>query len=294
MSNTKKTTKTTVIPMLYDSREHLSAIARLEEECRRLDPVPYRAGIEHLAKENGDRGVLCFRDNELIGLLSWHTPDGETAKVDARVHPHYRRQGVFRSLLRHAAEEVAALGIRQFSFRVPKLSDAGIAAANALGAAYDRTEFAMTLRRNSMDSRVDSDIRLIPEQPEDDEFMIDCMVQAFGDDENWTRDYLALTRREPSRTTYIAWADGQRVGMIRVNAAGERIAAIHDFCILPAYQGRKLGTQALQAVVSLLLADSFADIRLGVVTDNERALSLYLKSGFEVTAENRYYLGKLS
>ncbi|GIO16576.1 hypothetical protein J19TS2_61310 [Cohnella xylanilytica] len=35
---------------------------------------------------------------------------------------------------------------------------------------------------------------------------------------------------------------------------------------------------------------SFDCIRLGVVTDNERALNLYRGAGFAITAEYKYYL----
>jgi Acetyltransferases len=278
--------------MLYHSKEHIDAILRLEQECNALEAIPYKAGIEHLAKENGDHGILCYQNNKMIGLLSWYAADGSTARIDARVHPHYRRQGALRRMLLRALEDIAALGIRRLSYRMPRGSQAGIAAADSLGVTYERSEYVMTLRSSARTGLGATDIRLRPGLPEDFEFMVACVSQAFGDSESWTREYLTGTN-DPSRLTYVAWKNGERVGLIRVNRLDEHTVVIHDFCVLPSLQGMGLGAQILGQAVELLLADSCREIRLGVVTDNERALNLYLRAGFEITAENLYFIGGL-
>ncbi|MBU5443658.1 N-acetyltransferase [Paenibacillus sp. MSJ-34] len=70
-------------------------------------------------------------------------------------------------------------------------------------------------------------------------------------------------------------------------------AIIHDFCILPSRQGKGLGRDVLAQTVSLLLEEGFAQIRLSVVTVNDRALHLYRNVGFEVRSEFQYYIGDL-
>ncbi len=282
-----------VIPMIYHSKEHVDAVASFEQEVRRLESIPFDAGLEHLAREGGDRGLLCYRGEKPVGLLSWYTSDGAVASINARVHPHYHRQGVFRDLLRRAKKDIEPLGIRAYSYRVPQGSAAGEAAARSLGAAYQRSEYSMTVDPGTFRSLsylpADSGIWLLPAAPQDFEFMVACLSQAFGDSVSWTRDYLARTS-EPNRANYLVWLDDVRVGLIRVNRLSESTAVIHDFCILPSYQGKKLGTQALRTAVDLLLGQSFDCIRLGVVTDNERALNLYRGAGFAITAEYKYYL----
>lgn len=42
-------------------------------------------------------------------------------------------------------------------------------------------------------------------------------------------------------------------------------------------------------VVSQLLEQKCSEIRLGVVTENKRALNFYQSAGFEVTGEFQYY-----
>ncbi|CAM3910033.1 GNAT family N-acetyltransferase [Cohnella lubricantis] len=281
-----------IIPMIYHSEEHIAAILQLERECTQLDPIPYNAGIEHLAKKNGDFGILYYHGDKLAGLLSWHSSDGIVGNVNARVHPHYRRQGVFRSMLQRAQEDMKAFGIRSHNYRIPKDSEAGIAAAKSLGAVYDHSEFQLVLNSALFQGLSNSELSLFPERPEDLEFEVACMSQAFGDSESWVREYLAGTA-DPARTTYIAWRNHERVGMIRVNVLNRQKAILHDFCILPSCQGQRLGTQALVKTVECLLHESYTYIRLSVVTDNERALNLYRKIGFEISAMNLFYMGTL-
>ena len=70
-----------VIPMIYHSRAHAESVITLEQEVRRLESIPFDAGLEHLAQEGGDRGLLCYRGEKLVGLLSWYTSDGAVAEL---------------------------------------------------------------------------------------------------------------------------------------------------------------------------------------------------------------------
>ncbi|WP_379137343.1 GNAT family N-acetyltransferase [Paenibacillus sp. sgz500958] len=279
--------------MIYHSQEHIAAILRLEEQCNQLESITIHAGIEHLAKENGDRALLCYRDDQLAGLLSWYTVDGVIATINAMVHPDFRRQGVFRSLLQRAKADMQPLGIQRLSYRIPQGSEAGFTAAQSLGAVFNRSEYSMTYAHSELKPPRDSDLRLCPAEPQDFEFMVACSSQAFGDSEAWTREYFTRTN-EPSRTTNIAWLDHIRVGLIRFNSINESTVFIHDFCIWPSNQGKGLGTKVLKSAVELLLNKQYTQIRLGVVTENKRALNLYLDAGFEIVSELHYYTGGLS
>lgn len=63
-------------------------------------------------------------------------------------------------------------------------------------------------------------------------------------------------------------------------------AFIYDFYIHPDHQGQGLGKQALQLLEQALKARGFAQIKLRVAGDNERAHHLYEVSGFQVTGIN--------
>ncbi|WP_315372104.1 GNAT family N-acetyltransferase, partial [Paenibacillus xylanexedens] len=235
---------------------------------------------------------LCYRHGDLVGLLSWYPSDGVTGNINAIVHPDFRRQGVFGSLLKRAILDMKPQGINQLSYRVPQGLSPGVHTAQSLGAIYDRAEYSMQLVNEVLSVVEPPELTLSLAEAEDMEFMVTCSSQAFGDSEDWTREYFMQTN-EPSRVTYIAWQNQLPVGLVRVNSINATTAFIHNFCILPAYQGQKLGRTALSILVDLLRKQSYTDIRLSVVTENKRALNLYRSVGFEVNSEYHYFNGSL-
>lgn len=87
-----------IIAMTYHSRQQAADITVLEQQCSHADSVQLSSDLEHLVKEDGDHALLCYRGDQLIGLLSWFATEGDYAQINAMVHPEYRREGVFRSL----------------------------------------------------------------------------------------------------------------------------------------------------------------------------------------------------
>ncbi|WKL04435.1 GNAT family N-acetyltransferase [Paenibacillus amylolyticus] len=187
----------------------------------------------------------------MAGLLSWYASDVVTGNINAIVHPHYRRQGVFSSLLKRATLDMKPQGINQLSYRVPQGLSPGVLTAQSLGAIYDQCRVLMQLVNEVFEVVEPPELTLSVAEAEDMEFMVTCSSQAFGDSEDWTRNYFMQTN-EPSRVTYIAWQDQQPVGLLRVNFINATTAFIHNFCILPAYQGRKIGRTVLHILVNLL------------------------------------------
>lgn len=141
-------------------------------------------------------------------------------------------------------------------------------------------------------SPLPSELILLPAAPEDFEFMVSCSSQAFGEPEDDTRKYFTQTD-EPERITYIAWTGSERIGLIRVNYINEDTAFIHNFCILPSHQGKGAGEKVLRQTVGILSQKPYPVIRLSVVTGNVRALNLYLRAGFKINSEYKYYSGSL-
>jgi ribosomal protein S18 acetylase RimI-like enzyme len=281
-----------LLAMSYDSKQQMENILLLEQQCKQFDQININAGIEHLVKEDGDHALLCCHHEKLIGLLTWYTSDGITAAINGMVHPDYRRQGVFRSLLQRAKEDMKPQALQTLSYRVPAGSASGFGFVQMLKASFQRSEYAMTLVHFHSKKLLHSDLHLRPMQPQDFEFMVQCSSQAFGDSEEWTREYFARTN-EPTRMTYIALKNNVNVGIIRINHLNQTTAIIHDFCILPSQQGKGIGQEVLTNAVRILLGGQHTNIRLGVVTENERALNLYRSVGFEVTSEYQYYMDKL-
>jgi len=102
-----------------------------------------------------------------------------------------------------------------------------------------------------------------------------------------------LTKSGEGQHTLVAVIDGEVVGVIglhtslrpRVNHRGEIGMMVRDD-----WQGKGVGTAMMQAVIDL--ADSWLNltrIELTVFTDNELAIALYRKFGFDIEGTLRKY-----
>ncbi|TQR46411.1 GNAT family N-acetyltransferase [Paenibacillus popilliae] len=278
-----------IVKMTDFSNDQIDQIRMLEHLCKTSDKSSLRVGIESLKEIDGDEALLCQIDNQLIGFLSWYTSDGIEANINGMVHPDFRRKGIFYGLLKRTASDMQIHDIQTCRFRIPSNSKPGIDCIRHLGACFATSEFSMILNRFQTVVSCRAGLVLRLEEDQDLEFMVKCSSQAFGDSESWTRNYFARTS-EPERITYIALDNMTPVGMIRVNYVNTDTAVIHDFCVLPAFQGRGYGREILSEGVERLLDQRCSQIRLGVVTQNRRALNLYQSIGFEVAVESHYYV----
>jgi ribosomal protein S18 acetylase RimI-like enzyme len=98
---------------------------------------------------------------------------------------------------------------------------------------------------------------------------------------------------KPDQIRYLATNDGRPIGKIDVNIEGS-IAELTGLCVIPEQRGKGLGRSILSSIVSILRADGMKRIVLDVQTDNDIALSLYLKAGFKKEFTLDYYGFSLS
>lgn len=71
----------------------------------------------------------------------------------------------------------------------------------------------------------------------------------------------------------------------RQAANGRTRAYVHSFRVRPAWQGRGLGSRLMEVVERDLLARGFREVTLNVARENEGALRLYQRLGYEIAAE---------
>lgn len=68
----------------------------------------------------------------------------------------------------------------------------------------------------------------------------------------------------------------------RNTADGRRRAYVHSFRVRPAWRGRGLGTRLMAVAEADLQARGFREVTLNVARDNQGALQLYQRLGYEV------------
>lgn len=268
--------------------EDIAAMRFLEQACCQEEQVHLNMGIDYLESGSGDPSILCYHHDQLAGMLTWYGLGDGKAVVNGMVHPAYRRQGLFRRMLALARTEQHKVGIDGLEYRVAAACPSGMAFVSRLGGQRGKVEYSMILANTPQAEPGHPSLTLRPMAESDYEFAVACSMQAFGDAEQWTRDYLTRTARPP-RSAWIVSAEGDDIGFLRFFHFHAGAALIQDVCVLPQRQKSGYGYALVCEAVRLLHAQGVEQIRLNVDADNERALGLYRKAGFAVEAEYHHY-----
>lgn len=89
---------------------------------------------------------------------------------------------------------------------------------------------------------------------------------------------------------YIIQAYGQEVGFLHTRRVNKDTLHILNFCFLPDYQNKGLGTKTLNKVIRKANEDGYLYITLKVRETNLKAISVYKNIGFiETGRDKRYY-----
>lgn len=110
-----------------------------------------------------------------------------------------------------------------------------------------------------------------------------------ADDEQEARS-LAETERSDDEVELVAVVDGKIVGSAGVTAVGSRRKVAHRACfgisVLKEQWGMGIGRALMEACIDCARWAGYAQLELEVVADNERAVSLYRRAGFEEYGRN--------
>lgn len=109
------------------------------------------------------------------------------------------------------------------------------------------------------------------------------------DDEHEARS-LAETERSDNGVELVAVVDGKIVGSAGITAVGGRRKVAHrarfGISVLKDYWGMGIGRVLMETCIGCARRAGYAQLELEVVADNERALSLYRRAGFEEYGRN--------
>ena len=109
------------------------------------------------------------------------------------------------------------------------------------------------------------------------------------DDEQEARS-LEETERSGNEVELVAIIDGQIVGSAGVSAVRSRRKVVHrarfGISILKEYWGMGIGRVLMEASIDCAGKAGYTQLELEVVADNERAVSLYRRAGFEDYGRN--------
>ena len=110
-----------------------------------------------------------------------------------------------------------------------------------------------------------------------------------SDDEQEARS-LAETERSDNEVELVAVLDGRIVGSAGVTAVGSRRKVVHrarfGISILTEHWGLGIGRVLMEASIDCARQAGYTQLELEVVADNQRAVSLYRRAGFEEYGRN--------
>lgn len=270
--------------------EQLTALCNAHENlCMRLD-----YNMLDLPSLPTDDLFLFYRHNALLGSLLLDRYHSDMKEVTGMVHPQFRRQGVFRTLLAAAGKECQSRGITRLLFICETTSSSGQAFLRHIGARREFAEHRMVLQ--NFQPRFQYDDRLVLREALRDDLDELAVILAadFGDSKESARQHLLRAFGRPNQRFYIATYGGEDVGCaepvgtLRVEETPSE-QGIFGFFVRPEYRGRGHGRQILEEAIATLRELSQKQIMLEVDTNNFTALNLYRSLGFVVERTYEYY-----
>ncbi|MBU7004628.1 MAG: GNAT family N-acetyltransferase [Theionarchaea archaeon] len=104
---------------------------------------------------------------------------------------------------------------------------------------------------------------------------------------NYTMDWV-LTDLERGVLYFIEEDDGEPVGCVGLEDAGEGIFYLERIAVLPEYRGRGLGRALLNHAVSQARKLGCRRVEIGIISDDVSLMEWYSRAGFEVTGRKRF------
>lgn len=283
-------TKHGIVAMKGLDEQSKQEIADLEKVCNDYDRLSIRLCWSDLNSRPKDEvnDFLYYEDEKLIGFLGlYDLHDTREIEISGMVHPDFRRKGIFTSLTLEVVKECRKRGIPKILFICEKTSASGKEYVGSSGAIYKVSEYKMILDEEKFKNVEKPSLQFRKAKSEDSQARIDILFKCFGieieDKEEFDKNpYNAI------RNSYVGEVEGKVVANVSANNTDGEIY-IHALGVLSEFRGRGYGKELLSLTVEKMLQEQHNNITLEVACQNENALTLYKKSGFEVETAYDYY-----
>jgi ribosomal protein S18 acetylase RimI-like enzyme len=231
---------------------------------------------------------LLYIEGNLAAYVSVFAFKEEEIELSGIVHPKFRRQGLFKSLLNEIFIELAKRNFQKCLLICNRKSQAGNIIVNKLGTTFSHSEYEMVSKSVPTFNNLPN--LLLREYTQDD--IVDlAQMDAICFNSSLEKMIFRFINNvgEKNRKVYVALVAGEKIGKIHLRFDEKNHAYIHDLCILPAYRRKKLATAMVVQVMSILKEKKINKIYLDVEGKNISAIKLYEQCGYEVTAIHDFW-----
>lgn len=265
-----------IVPITAPTEGDISEILMLKEKCERRLGIGIVLGEEFLRSLDKEGvGALAFKkEGRLVGFVFFYSFDREEVEASLFVDPDDDWKDVGSSLLEAMREESRRRGNERLLVMNDRRFPSGAQMIMEKGGKPAFSEHRMEADDARIPTSLHIDLFLVGN---DDASLIAVEQACHG------RFY-----SKPDQRRYLAISEGKAIGKIDVLVEGST-ADLTGFCVIPELRGRGYGKAILQTMIKTMRVEGKDRIILDVQTDNDVALSLYLKSGFRKDFTLDYY-----
>lgn len=277
--------------MTFPTEEQKKRISGILEACSEYDGFTYELDFDESFRKEGEYNTFLLSDEHSdLAVANLFTPTAHEGELSIYTIPSRRREGHAASLAGAASRELIRRGYESILYVIPGGQRPGAAFATSEGARYEYSEYAMRFDRSVRlsEPKAEQDgIRIRDARLEDCPKLAELMTRSFGDTPEDARRYLEGTLGKPGRRMIVAVRDTVVVGMAST-ITDPRRCYIHGLCVLPEERNKGIGSILLSALV-LSASKTDLPIELEVAVENPKALALYERKGFSITARYDYH-----
>lgn len=269
-------------------------IKDLSDFATNVDQCSYATALNLLLLQKSySRGfcILAYDEdtNKLIGLITAVDKIGlDTYDWSMLIDPMYRKAGIDEALLsvlsrafkeRHAVGELVVILENDMYGR--KIIE-------KYGYTYSFSEATFEAKAEKCEQN--SSIHIRPyEESKDLEALIDIFRETFGDLREETLELIELNVNAEGRVLWVAEQDGEVIGTVTTAKVG-KTQWVTSLAVHPIHQRKGVATSLLNWVKNYAFQSGEESIMLEVESENEEALSLYQKAGFNKFLQLDFYV----
>ena len=273
-------------PDLTDESVYISCIYDVPDRGPASDPAApvTDSSVFTGTKPQGSAGSQAVSSGtpEFLSVLIAFIED-DYIEMTAFTHPLHRCEGLFSCLFRHFLETEA--DERPISFYPDANSYDALMTLDMLEAEYTVTEHVMICEL-AKHCTCPADTSVSMNVCDDRKLLTAIHSKAFGLSKKESGTFIN-TALDDDAAAWIFKKEEKTVGMCFGSADNDTVY-LFSFCILPEYQGKKIGSQCLSMLINVL-AGAYRYAKVQVTEENEAAFALYKNAGFESKEELMEY-----
>lgn len=271
------------------SDKEVNELDELLAICKEADQAPVTIQRDKTLNYHGgmNNWFLAYQNELLIGALSVFGPLDNEAEFTGCVHPDFRRQGTFSSLIDAAVTEAEVYGIRRFLFAMDRRSVSGQAMMQKKGCLRAQTEYSMSFPKKHPIPLERPRLHILRTGFEEVPAAAQISAAAFEDSLDATEAMLINGLNSNEREQYAAYFEDRMVAVVSLLIRGGT-ATINGLAVKPEEQRKGYGADFLAQLLRMLTRREL-QVTLEVDSANSAAYTLYKRMGFQEEEVQDYF-----